>query len=353
MLYPTLKLSEHWFAYGAVQLRSTPYFPYDAYYPEATVKADMIQAFLGYARQVKGVTVMAKAGRLSSAFGSFAIRYDDVENPLIDQPLVYSAPVRLNPNQLACGTNDILHQQAYAVDVVHYCGGAPGHNHGVVPVTLYGLPGIELGFASRHFDGRFQVTNSSPINPLSLTAAGQSAQWTAGGGFTPWHSLRIGASAYRGSYLGAPLRPLLPAGGSLRDYAATGAGVDAQFQHGRTLVRGEWQWFQLPMPRFRQQPSLQAGYVEAKVTMTPRIYLAARGGAQTFGAITDTRGVSADQFAPSRGFLESGLGFRLNRMQLVKLSYQWVRLGDQRGTRDNVAALQFVTSVHQISKAIR
>ena len=34
MLYPTLKLGEHWFGYAAIQERLTPYFYYDAFDPE-------------------------------------------------------------------------------------------------------------------------------------------------------------------------------------------------------------------------------------------------------------------------------------------------------------------------------
>src|SRR5262245_46365105 len=55
MLYPTLKLGTHWFAYGALQIRTTPYFYYDAYNPHFAVKTNMIQGFLGYTAQTRGV----------------------------------------------------------------------------------------------------------------------------------------------------------------------------------------------------------------------------------------------------------------------------------------------------------
>ena len=40
-----------------------------------------------------------KAGQLTSAFGSFPIRYDDMANPLIDQPLAYRTELKLSPAQ--------------------------------------------------------------------------------------------------------------------------------------------------------------------------------------------------------------------------------------------------------------
>jgi hypothetical protein len=353
MLYPTLKLGSHWLAYGAFQLRTTPYFYYDAYNPTLDFKAHMIQGFLGYTAQTRGVQWVAKAGRLTTALGSFPLRYDDAENPLIDQPLGYVAFVRLRPDQLACGTADVLHQQSYTSGVEHYCGGATSQGKGFQPATLYGLPGFEFDAAGRHWDARVQATNSSPANPQRLNSPSQFWQTTAGGGWSIRQGLRIGASTFHGPYIEQPLAALLPVGTTPRDFSATGIGLDGQCAHGRTSISGEWQWFRFPSPRFVQQPTVRFGYGEAKVTIQPRLYLALRAGVQQFGTIVDDRQHAADSFAPSRMFAEAGFGWRLNRSQLLKASYEFVHYEGSSSKRDNILGVQFVATFHQIAKAFR
>lgn len=52
MLYPTVTLGKHWFAYAAEQIRLSPYLYYDAYDPDHEWYIQTIQAFLGY--QIRG-----------------------------------------------------------------------------------------------------------------------------------------------------------------------------------------------------------------------------------------------------------------------------------------------------------
>src|SRR5262249_8107174 len=132
--------------------------------PKHEVRTDTIQTFLGYTFKYDAASVVIKAGRLSSAFGSFPLRYDDAENPLLDQPLSYITTLTLRADQIPCGTNDLLHQ--FYGSVAEGCGGASGRASGLVPVTLYGLPGVEADVAAGRIDARFQLTSESPASPL-------------------------------------------------------------------------------------------------------------------------------------------------------------------------------------------
>ncbi len=123
MLYPALKLGSHWFVYAAVQVRMRPYFYYDAFSSEREWDTDVTQAFLGYAFHPGKVSVVFKAGRLSTAFGSFPLRYDDADNPVLDQPLSYITEIPLRADQLVCGTADLL-RQSYGF-VGGSCGAPP------------------------------------------------------------------------------------------------------------------------------------------------------------------------------------------------------------------------------------
>ena len=180
-LYPGFKFGPHWFFYSSIHLSSTPFYYYDSYESDHELETQVLQMFLGYTQNFGNTSVMVKAGKLTSAFGAFPPHYDDADNPLLDQPIPYSAYLTLRPDQLPCGVNDLVRQQPYS-SANYSCGGSWGAGEGLTPVTLYGLPGVEVDLSTHKVDARFQLTNSSPVNPQSLLSSSQHAQWTAGAG---------------------------------------------------------------------------------------------------------------------------------------------------------------------------
>ena len=349
VLYPTLRLGSHWFAYSALQFRLSPYLYYDAYDSDHEWYVQPIQAFVGYQIQHEKTSVVFKAGRLSSAFGAFPLHYDDADNWLLDQPLSYIQTLALRDDQLPCGVPGLLAQH-YGY-VVGNCGGAPGGAIGLTPVTLYGLPGVEADISSHRVDGRVQVTSGSPSDPLSISHAPQYAQWVAGGGYTIQQGFRVGISGFRGPYLAPDVAAFLPAGTSVRDFQANGVGIDVQWARGHWNTSGEWQRFQYDLPGFRQAPSVMSTYFEMKRILTPRLYLSGRTGWYRSGGATDTNGISANQFAGNIGSYELGGGWWLNRHQLLKASYEWLRIENLAGTKTNVLGVEFVTTFHAIDQA--
>jgi hypothetical protein len=352
VLYPGFKLGPHWFVYSSIHLSSTPFYYNDSYEPDRQLETKVVQAFLGYTQHYGATSVMVKAGKLASAFGAFPLHYDDADNPLLDQPLPYSAYLTLRADQLPCGVNDLLSQQ-YASSANYACGGSSGGGEGLLPVTLYGLPGVEVDLSRHKIDARFQLTNSSPVNPQSLLSGSQHAQWTAGAGYSLVPGFRVGFSAYRGPFLDHSVAGSLPAGHSVRDFPASGAGLDAQWARGRWSTTGEWQWFRFDYPNFRQSPTSSFGYAEVKAVLNPRTYLAVRAGYQRNSRVEDNHEWSDESFAPNVQAYEFALGFRPNRWQLLKMGYEWLRGQEISGTRDNVVGIQLVTSIQALSKAIR
>ena len=351
MMYPTLKLGSHWFAYSALQVRLSPYFYYDAYNPGAEPYTNTIQAYVGYTARTEKTTWVVKAGRLATAFGSFALRYDDTENPLLDQPLQYVTELPLRADQLPCGTNDLLWQ--YYGWVQASCGGRPGAGGGLLPVTLYGLPGVQIEASRGHLDGRLQLTASSPATSEFWTTRLSYAQWAAGGGYTIRQGTRIGVSAFRGPYLDRAVASFLPAGTGVRDFPATGIGVDGQWARGRWSVNAEWQRFQFDLPNFVVSPTTTAGYLETKSVLTPRLYLAGRVGYVKNGSVLDSGLVYASQYAPTLTSLELGAGVWLRRNLLLKGSYEWLFTEGETGTQDNVLGFQLVANIHALNWAFR
>src|SRR5579864_7560505 len=190
MLYPGFKLGPHWFLYSSIHVSSTPFYYSDSYESDHQLEAHVLQAFLGYTNNYETTSVVVKAGKLASAFGAFPLHYDDADNPLLDKPMPDAAYLKLRADQLPCGLADLLGQQS-ASSVNYACGGSSSSSEGLMPVTLYGLPGVEVDLSTHKIDARFQLTNSSPVNPQSLLSTSQHAQWTAGAGYSLVPGFRV------------------------------------------------------------------------------------------------------------------------------------------------------------------
>jgi hypothetical protein len=349
MLYPTLRLGSHWFGYAAVQVRSTPYFYYDAFTPGHVVDTDVLQAFVGYSVKQDAISMVIKAGQLSSAFGSFPLHYDDAENPLLDQPLSYIQRVTLRPDQIPCGTADLLRQSSGSVSFS--CGGEPGRGPGLTPVTLYGLQGIQAEVSAGRWDARAQLTSGSPIYPMGIGQIGHYLQWTAGGGYSIRQGFRVGFSGFRGPYLEPEAASFLPAGTTARDFPASGLGTDVQWARGHWSAAGELHRFRFDSPNFAVPPSILSGYLDVKRVLTPRLYLAGRAGFLNPGRVVDKTGVSANEFAKYLRSYELSVGFWLARNQLLKGSYEWLRTEGRSGRRTDVLGFQYVVTLHPIAWA--
>lgn len=85
--------------------------------------------------------------------------------------------------------------------------------------------------------------------------------------------------------------------------------------------------------------------------LTPRLYLAGRPGWLSAGRVVDNKGVSAQQFTPHLESYEISAGCWLSRNQLLKRSYEWLKLEGQTGARTNVLGVQFVMTFHSLAWA--
>jgi len=90
--------------------------------------------------------------------------------------------------------------------------------------------------------------------------------------------------------------------------------------------------------------------VEAKRILTPRFYVAGRAGWFQPGGARDASGLSTDKFSASIASYELGGGCWLNRYQLIKASYEWLRIENLPGTKTNVLGVQFVTTFHALDQ---
>jgi hypothetical protein len=301
MLYPTVKLGWNWSVAGAVQVHSRPYFSEEFRTQGYGLKADVLQAHLDYSRFWRNGSVVFRAGQLSSSFGSFLLRYDDADNPLIDMPMAYGYYYK--------------------------------------NVTSYGLAGSQVDVSWGKFDARAQLASSSPTNRRGLFDHDQYRNWAGGVGYTIRQGLRAGASAYRGPYLHRQFAYFFPGEDKPSALPATGIGVDLEWGRGPWTTNAEWQRFTMP---YHAIPGLTKtiGYAETRRVLSPRWYVAARVGY-----------LQANRATQDKQAYEFAVGFRPMAHQLVKVGYAINKGPAIRGTLGNTLAIQFVTTLHPLSIA--
>jgi len=299
IVYPTWKINSNWAVTGAIQAYSRPYF-YEQFNTQGYgFRGDILQAHLSYSRFWNKNSLVFRAGQLSSAFGSFLLRYDDAANPLIGLP------------------------QAYGY---YYKG-----------VTTLGLLGAQVDVTIDRADLRAQLTNSSPSNRRNIFDSDQYGSWTLGGGYTISQGFRMGASFNRGPYLHRQHRFFRKGEAPPNTLPAVNYGFDVQYGHGPWNVYGEWQRFFMPykvVPDFIQH----IGYAEVRRVLHPRWYVAVRPGY-----------LRATSFAGDNT-IEIVAGFRPNRFQLIKAGYTAFR-NSRNPTGSDTFAVQLVTTMVPISIA--
>jgi hypothetical protein len=187
------------------------------------------------------------------------------------------------------------------------------------------------------------------MNPQPLTSGDQHAQWSAGGGYTISPGFRVGVSGFRGRWLNG-IDGAAGTGINTWQPPATGVGADAEWARGRWKMKAEWQRLTFNYPAAFQTaiPTATFAWTEAKVILTPRLYAAARVGCQDVNGFA-----TASIFAPNVARYEGAIGFRPDRFQLMKVGYEWNRLGQTSAEMDSVFGVQLVTALPAFSRAFR
>ncbi len=255
------------------------------------MKTNILNANLSYSQFWSKGSLVIRAGQLTSAFGSFLLRYDPATNPLTGIPAGYG----------------------------YYGGG----------VAIEGLAGAQVDATAGPFDMRAQFTNSSPANPRSVFDKDQYANWAGGAGYTIRQGFRVGVSAYRGPYLDRNYPYFFPGEAPPRELPATGYGLDVQWGRGPWNVYGEMMHFQMT---YKAIPTynVQNGYAEVRRVLNPRWYAAARAGYS-----------HPLRYQGSESY-EAAVGFRPAANQLLKFGFTVEPYAN--AAVEHMAMIQFVTN---------
>jgi hypothetical protein len=296
VLYPTWKINDHWFVTGAYQLSTRPFFYSELFTTGYGAKGILLQSTLNYSRVSRKGSILVRAGEMSTAFGAFMLHYDDADNALVDLPI--------------------------------------GYGYYYAPVSILGVAGAQIDATKGKWDARAQFANSSPANPRSLFAHDQYGNWAGGAGFTIRQGFRVGVSAYRGPYLDRQYAYYFPGEAKPSTLPASAIGLDVTWAHGHTTAQGEVQNFIMhykAIPDFRES----TGYGEIKQVLSPRWYVAARSGFSSANA------------SGNEQTLETAAGFRPNRLQLIKIGYEYDHYSTGAQRNDNVLGIQLITTFHK------
>jgi len=296
VVYPTIKFSDNWFVTGAIQFATRPYFYQEFSSTGYGAKGNVLLTALSYSRVSDRGSLIVRVGQMPTAFGSFMLRYDEMNNPLVDGP--------------------------------------PAYGYYYAPISFLGVAGAEFDAARGKFDGRVQFANSSPANPRSLFAADQYGNWAGGAGYTIRQGFRIGVSGYRGPYLDRQYAYFFPGEANPSKLPAHALGIDGNWSHGHTSAFVELQKFVMPytlIPNFRES----AVYGELRQDISPRWFVAAR------------LGYTCNSVAAKLYSVETAAAFRPNRFQLIKIAYEEQRYQGSAETPNHTLGIQFVTSLHR------
>lgn len=296
LVYPTWKINDHWFVTGALQLATRPYFYSQLSSTGYGAKGTVLQSTLNYARVSHKGSILVRAGEMSTAFGSFMLHYDDTDNALVDLPM--------------------------------------GYGYYYAPVSILGVAGAQVDATRGRWDARAQFANSSPANPRSIFAHDQYGNWAGGAGYTIRQGFHVGVSGYRGPYLDRHYPYFFPGEASPDTLKAHAIGFDINWAHGHTTLIGEVQKFVMPykaIPTFRESTE----YGEVKQVLSPRWYAAFRGGFSSANATGNTQ------------TYEAAAGFRPDRLQLIKVGYEYQRMNFGTQLDDQILDIQLVTSFHK------
>jgi hypothetical protein len=248
------------------------------------------------------------AGRLTPIIGTFSSRRFSTRNPLIGIPDGYSLQYPLGV--------EVSGEMRY----VDYRAG------------LVSLPAEHLNY----------VPKTTPrLRPA------------IGGGITPFVGARLGASFTMGPYLNHSLTATQLGGEKWTSFDQRVIAFDASFSRGYLETHAEYSLGRYEIPNRSRAATGTTYYGEAKYTLSPRFFIAARAERNHYPFIRQAAG--ATWIANLTDFVdgEIGGGYRATASSILKLSVRgdrwWVRGNGFAGRGGHAIAMQWSQSFDALS----
>lgn len=263
------------------------------------------------------VPLDVQAGRIPPVFGRFARHAYAADNPLIGYPLAYQYLTSLRADAVPGTPADLLRMRgrgwlaSYPVGRREPAPGLP-----VISAFQYDT-GVEARFAPGIFEIAGAVTMGTLSNPR-VTDDNGGRQIAVRAGAQPAAGLVAGVSISRGAWLDDRVLPSAPAIG--RAYRQEAVGLDAEYSRDRWLVRGEIIQSRWRVPAIAPALTARTGFVEGRVRVHPRAFVAARIDRLDFSRIS-AGDVTQTWDAPVTR-VEAGAGWYFLRNLIAKAAWQ-------------------------------
>lgn len=308
-----------------------------------TENTDRVRLSAAYARVRPGGgdRFALLAGRVPPVFGLFSRTRYGSDNPLVSRPLAYQYLSSLRYDAVAPSIDALLAvrgegwrvqypEHTAPVSSPGYGGSTDAPPAGVAPapgVPLVSTSRWDTGVAAAFVSSRLEASAGLTVGSLSDPRVDDNNGSLQLAGRTRWQphpSWSLGASAARGGFLSDEAARRAGAGG--RAFPQAAIGVDATFEAGHLVVRGEvvHSSWHLPLGEggTRRRLSARATTVEARYRLHPRLDVAARADRLGFSSVTTASAASATPWDAEVARVEAGVGYRLARQWRLKLAYQ-------------------------------
>jgi hypothetical protein len=285
-----------------------------------------------------------RAGRIPTAFGSFANRSYGSVNPLIGYPLAYQYLTSLRADALPANADELVAMRARGW-LTGYSIGDPSLDGGVPVVNVFRYDtGVmaRVGLPADRGDVSLSVTTGTLSNPR-LDDDNGGPQVAARLTLQPAIGLVIGASAADGPFLADRVQDALPVGATDRSSRQRAFGADLEYSRDYWLLRSEvvasrWTLPAVSAPRLDEPLWASSWLVEGRYKLRPGLYAAVRYDRLFFNRIATTDGFLPWEADVWR--IEGGVGYSLRRNVMLKGSLQHNRRDGGRIERSTLAAAQ-------------
>lgn len=266
-------------------------------------------------RPVETIPFDIQVGRIPPVFGRFARQSYAADNPLIGYPLAYQYLTALRADAIPATAADLIRMRGRGW-LLNYPVGHTNEGPGLPVVSAFRFDtGVQARYAPGRFDLAASVTTGTLSNPrLADDNAGR--QIAARAGMEPIAGLIAGVSVSRGAWLSDDVVPA--AGG--RDYRQQAVGIDLEYSRNRWLVRGEAIRSTWRLPAIAPALTARTGFLEGRVRVHPRVFVAGRVDRMDFSRLTGTSGEPTWDAPVTR--LEAGGGWYFRRNLVGKLAAQ-------------------------------
>jgi len=289
----------------------------------ADIRSENFEAPEPYALYVRvspltDVALDIQAGRIPPVFGRFARHAYAADNPLIGYPLAYQYLTSLRPDAVPATAADLLRMRARGWQVSYPIGDAsPGPGLPIVSAFEYDT-GVQARYAPGMFDFAAAVTVGTLANPrFGDDNGGRQIAFRAGA--RPAPGLMAGLSLARGAWLADEVVPR----GTQRSYRQQAIGIDAEYSRGTWLVRGEAILSEWRLPAIGPALTARTGFLEGRLRVHPRAFVAARVDRLDFSKLTSSPTVLTWDAPVSRVEFGGGWYFRRNLVAKAEWQYNW------------------------------